>query len=152
MEENMKYKVLWLDDFRDPSKEMHFGWFPGYSPDEVFWVKNYNEFRDYIIKNGLPELICFDHDLADEHMEDFREQKEFHGDSKMIHPQYDKFTEMTGYDAAKWLIEYCLDKDVKLPRFVSQSANIVGKENILAVLNNFNRNRWKYNDGKPEYV
>ena len=30
-------------------------------------VKNYRQFVEYITNNGLPEVISFDHDLADEH-------------------------------------------------------------------------------------
>ena len=42
---------LFLDDIRKP-------------PDvDWFIVRNYNQFIDWIDKNGLPDIISFDHDL-----------------------------------------------------------------------------------------
>ena len=34
-------------------------------------VKNYDEFTEYIEKNGIPDYISFEHDLAPEHTIDF---------------------------------------------------------------------------------
>ena len=68
----------------------------------------------YIETNGFPNFISFDHDLG---------------------------LEESGYDCAKWLVDYCLDHNLHLPEFEVHSQNPVGKENILALLNNFkNRN------------
>ena len=37
----------------------------------IVWVKSYIEFINYIKKHGLPDAICFDHDLSDyEHLEE----------------------------------------------------------------------------------
>jgi len=36
----------------------------------------------------------------------------------------------TGYDAAKWLIDYCENKEVKLPEIRVHSSNLEGKRNI----------------------
>ena len=46
--------------------------------------------------------------------------------------------EKTGYDCAKWLVEYCLDNDLSLPKYQVHSMNPVGKKNILDYLSNFN--------------
>jgi hypothetical protein len=75
-------------------------------------VKSCSEFTDWIAENSLPTAICFDHDLGD-------------GPS--------------GMDAAKWLTEYCLDSELKLPKWNIQSANPIGKRNIEALLNSFAR-------------
>lgn len=85
-------------------------------PHVVIWVKSYNEFVEYITNYGLPDAIGFDHDLADEGP-----------------------NEKTGYDAAKFLVEYCLENNVDLPEFESQSTNPAGRENIINLLNNFKR-------------
>lgn len=113
-------KILWLDDCRNP-----YEWIPYIKmtyprmvkePHVVIWVKSYNEFVEYITNYGLPDAIGFDHDLADECP-----------------------NEKTGYDAAKFLVEYCLENNVDLPEFDSQSTNPAGRENIINLLNNFKK-------------
>ena len=107
-------KLLWLDDFRDPKifkKEKGLNEY-----DNIFWVKNYNDFIDWIKKNNLPDIIAFDHDL---------------GDIDNI------FNEKTGYDCAKWLIDYCIDNNKKLPKWKTISDNIVGAKNINLILKNY---------------
>ena len=42
----------------------------------------------------------------------------------------------SGYDCAKWLVDYCLDNKVQIPEWNIQSANPVGKENIGSLLSN----------------
>jgi len=78
----------------------------------VLWLKTYDEFVKHIQEKGVPTIICFDHDLGD-------------NDAK------------TGYDAAKWLTEYCQNNDIKLPDWRVQSANPVGKDNINYYLRNY---------------
>lgn len=108
-------KLLWLDDIRNPfTGDWLMEYVPkfAYGKGEVIWVKNYNEFVDWINTNGLPDIIAFDHDLAEN---------------------------KSGYDCAKWLVEYCLDNKLKLPNWIIQSANPVGKENIESLLNNYHK-------------
>lgn len=109
--------VLWLDDIRDP---LIFSVKYGIKSDEIIWVKNYYDFIDWINTNGLPGMIAFDHDLGD--VSD---------------------NEKTGFSAAKWLVEYCLDNDKELPEWVILSANTVGAKNIKCLLTNFKK---YYND------
>lgn len=106
--------LLWLDDCRDPfDKKMD--WLI-YSPIgrnvNIVWVSNYNEFVEYITKFGLPDGICFDHDLGEE---------------------------KDGYDCAKWLVNYCLDNNEQLPLYSIQSANPVGKKNIDGLFMSLNK-------------
>lgn len=114
MKEKTKRKLLWLDDLRDPF-DLKMDWLK-HSPigkeAEVIWVKTAAEFRSWILENGLPEAICFDHDLGED---------------------------TSGYDCAKWLVEYCLDHQQDLPLWNCQSANPVGKENINKLLLSFMR-------------
>jgi hypothetical protein len=86
---------------------------------EIVWVKKYHEFVLWITENGLPEIIFFDHDLSD------------------IHIKKSTYIEMTGFDCAKWLVDYCLDNKVKLPRYGIQSSNTSGKENIDGLFKSF---------------
>jgi hypothetical protein len=74
------------------------------------------------LKKGLPEMISLDHDLADIHY---------------LKPNSDEYAEKIGYDCAKWLIEYCMDNYLDLPKFYCHSMNPVGKKNILSLLENF---------------
>ena len=110
---NMK-TLLWLDDYRNPYNinEEWLIFSPIKNPNTI-WVKNYNEFINWILINGLPDAICFDHDLGS--------------------------NETTGYDCAKWLVEYCIDNNKSLPEYAIQSANPVGRENINNLLTNFNK-------------
>jgi hypothetical protein len=49
--------------------------------------------------------------------------------------------EYTGYDCAKWLVDYCMDNDLDLPYWDIQSANPVGKTNINSIMNNYRKFR-----------
>ena len=42
----------------------------------------------------------------------------------------------SGYDCAKWLVDYCLDNGITIPNFGVHSANPVGAENIRGLLVN----------------
>ena len=117
-------KLLWLDDYRDPSdKEQDWMVFSCLGRDcEIHWVKDYNEFTTWITENGLPDGINFDHDLED----------------------YKENNETTGFHCAKWLVEYCMDNNKKLPKWSSHSANPVGRDNINNLLFNYlkHENTW----------
>lgn len=124
--------LLWLDDIRDPMTQNWLVFSPIEKPFNVVWVKSYQEFVNYIINNGLPDGICFDHDLADEHYDP--SMFEFPNDYTKL---YSSFKEKTGYDCAKWLVEYCINNNLKLPKYNIQSMNPVGKQNIHSLLQNF---------------
>ena len=59
--------LIWLDDIRDPT-DTRMDWL-AYSPIgrevEVVWIKDYFQFKKWVLKNGLPDGICFDHDLGE---------------------------------------------------------------------------------------
>lgn len=40
-------------------------------------------------------------------------------------------------DIAKYIVDKCIDEGYILPQFASQSANPVGRENILGLLNGY---------------
>ena len=116
-------KILWLDDMRNPrqylsakkntdtfirNKNFYDGLMNKTNIDFV-WVKSFDEFCNYIIKNGLPEFVSFDHDLGK-------------GLPK-------------GLDCAKWLVEYCRKHKINLPKFYVHSANPNGQREINALLN-----------------
>ncbi|WP_243735753.1 cyclic-phosphate processing receiver domain-containing protein [Christiangramia sabulilitoris] len=112
-------KLIWLDDIRNPI-ETRMDWL-AYSPIgrevEVVWLKDYYQFTEWILQHGLPDGICFDHDLG--------------------------ANTPSGYECAKWLVNYCLDNQLYPPLWSSQSANPVGKVNINRLLKNFVRSKEK---------
>jgi hypothetical protein len=127
-------RLLWLDDVRDPF-DTDTDWlvFAPFRDGEVIWVKSYEEFVGWITVNGLPDGIAFDHDLAHEHYA----PREHWDDKYHAWAETQNFKEKTGFECAKWLVEFCLDKGLDLPAFSSQSANPPGRENILTLLTNF---------------
>lgn len=125
----MKKVLLWLDDSRDPNTDDWLNFSPIGKNCEVVWVKSYAAFTHWIIVNGLPDAICFDHDLG------FTNEYYIENDIESPDP------ERTGYDCAKWLVEYCLLHNKVLPLYSVQSANIVGKVNIISYLENFKKSQ-----------
>ena len=128
-------KILWLDDLRNPYLNIE-----GRVPKElgiIEWVLNYEQFTQWIEKFGLPYLISFDHDLADEHYT----PEEYWHDYQVSKAYQDaqNYTEKTGMDCAKWLVDYCIDNNQKLPIFYSHSANPVGADNIIGLLENYTK-------------
>ena len=100
-------RVLWLDDVRDPF-DPKLDWVKKVTHLEgsvqITWAKNVTEFKK-CVEDEMPNIICFDHDLGEEE---------------------------SGMDAAKWLVDYCLNNDIEIPVVYSQSSNPVGRENILS--------------------
>lgn len=125
----MTYYNLFLDDLRKPSEAFD------YTKDSRFnllkWkkVRNYEEFVSIITEKYLddqfPELVAFDHDLGTEH---------YISDDDI---DYSSFIEKTGYDCAKWLIDFCIDKELKFPQYIVHSMNPVGKLNIINLIQNY---------------
>lgn len=123
--DNNKKILLWLDDRRDPFR--HEDWLkfsPIEKPFEVVWIKNYKRFVGWIKKNGLPDAICFDHDLSDFSFDIIG----------FVFHKSPLRKERTGYDCAKWLVNYCLENNFALPKWNVQSSNEPGKKNINGIL------------------
>lgn len=122
--------ALYLDDCRTPRQNHYFNWVV---------VRDYKAFTNYILQQGMPKFISFDHDLSQEHQLHHIDNISYFKDTgipyTLTEADYAGFTEKTGYDAAKWLVEYCLDNEVLMPHFTVHSANPAGAENILHLLN-----------------
>ncbi len=124
-----KLKIaLYLDDIRIPTV----------NPPNHVWqiVRSYKEFTEFITsyykeKRELPDLISFDHDLANEHYEYFTLNPNRFMDD------YTQFTEKTGMHCAKWLMLVCEKNniDFKFVKFCVHSSNPVGAKNIQTYLN-----------------
>ncbi|MEG1495450.1 MAG: hypothetical protein RRZ84_07820 [Romboutsia sp.] len=101
--------LLWVDDARNPLEDDWLNFSPIGRSCKVIWVQSYRETINYL-ENEWPDAICLDHDLGEE---------------------------FTGYDIAKYIINKVLTSNKFLPKFASQSANPVGRENILKLFNNY---------------
>lgn len=116
--------LIWIDDIRDPNKHIWKNWInrqftPSYN--HIIWLKSYDDCVAWIKKNGLPNAICFDHDLGD----------------------VDKgHQEKTGYDCAKYIVDYCMDNNEPFPPYAIQSDNGPGRQNIESYIENFKKH-WR---------
>lgn len=120
---------LFLDDFRIPADTFNYTGDPIYLKKDWVIVRSYNEFVEYINLNGLPEVISFDHDLADVHYD-----VQDHVDQDY----YDTVTEKTGYHCAQWLINYCMDNNKELPKDIMiHSMNPIGSQNIKSLFKSY---------------
>jgi hypothetical protein len=127
-------KKLFLDDIRQPKDAINL--VPSHL-NKMYWeqdwyvVKDYKEFVKWISFYGVPDLISFDHDLADIHYEVDYNDWELSSDQLGV--------EETGLDCAKWLVDYCFDNGHKLPEYIVHSANPAGRKNIQSYLDNANK-------------
>ena len=120
---------LFLDDFRVPADAFNYLGNPIYLKKDWVIVRSYDEFVKYIEENGLPEVISFDHDLADFHYD-----VQDHVDQDY----YDLCEEKTGYHCAKWLVNYCIDNKKELPQTIMiHSMNVVGSKNIDSLFKSY---------------
>ncbi len=122
-------KALYLDDVRTPTDNL-----PGYEPWVI--VRNADEFKAHITKHGVPDFISFDHDLADEHMQDYYSQVRDYGFQT---PNYISFKEETGLSCAMWLVQYCGDNDIAPKTCAVHSHNPVGAKNIQDCINSYKK-------------
>ena len=103
-------RKLFLDDLRTVDMV-----YPPDMIDQFDVVRTFDDFKAYIVTNGLPEFISFDNDLGLD-------------DSGEVAPD--------GYAAAKWLV-YDSGLDMKKLQFKVHSANPVASEQIKGLLNNY---------------
>lgn len=116
---------LFLDDFRDPVSTFNYMKDPRYLKLEWIIVRDYDQFVKAIESRGIPQLVTYDHDLAESHY-----NPETWNDTS-------GYLEKTGLECAKYLINQ-LD-GVKHPEYIVHSMNPVGKKNIINAIEDYNR-------------
>lgn len=119
-------KYLFLDDERMP-KDVTWILIGDVGHRGADWqiVRSLQEAKDWVNRNGFPDVISFDHDLGMEHYAGN------YNDGK------------TGFDFAKWLVEFDMDTKA-MPvnfSFTVHSKNPIGSENIRELLNNYIRQK-----------
>ena len=125
---------LFLDDVRMPKDAFDYMKLPIYTSVNSDIVRNYYAFVQIIEGKGIPDIISFDHDLADEHY-----------DPQIVEGEpyekiYDMFDEKTGYHCAKWLLDYCIDNNEKLPAEIFiHSMNPAGSMNIKSLFDTYSK-------------
>lgn len=126
MEKKDKVLKLYLDDVRDPH--------PSHGFDVV---RNFAEFVSYIISNGIPDVISFDHDLGENH--ELLQGQQWSAYPELVEKGEVNLNEFgeTGYDIAKWLVDYCRENNLKLKEVFVHSMNPVGAQNIINIINPF---------------
>jgi hypothetical protein len=112
---------LFLDDLRYP-KEVK--WVDiGFGHWEI--VRSYDEFVQFILKNGVPDTISFDMDLCDEHYASGE-------------PPPNGWIEKNGYDCALWLINHCIKNNHPFPEKITvHSLNQNGKKLLQELWNQY---------------
>lgn len=134
--------LLWLDDLRDPKDNIWNNWIArqGVNPNEhnLIWVKNYQDFVQWVNDNGVPDVVCFDHDLGQDIAID---RYTTGGMSKTQVKKLKKLETRSGYEVAKWLVRYCIQANNGLPIWLIQSANPFGAANIKNYLMNFEKHQ-----------
>ncbi len=111
-------------------------------PRDVTWIKipnvtwqiirTYKDFVSYITKNGPPENVSFDHDLGI-----LPPIFDIHKTYKRLYNE--ELKDQTGYCAAKWLCNYCQDKNIKFPNYTVHSMNPIGADNIKNYIENWRK-------------
>lgn len=128
-------KVIWLDDLRNPEERVNQTTISAYvfEENDVIWVKTYDQFVKHIREFGSPDFMFLDHDLSPEH---YTPRVYWNSYAESYKYQCNRPTQnKTGYDAAVWLVNYCKTMGVGLPDFYSQSANPIGRDKIICMLN-----------------
>ena len=115
-------KQIYLDDIRTPKEDI---WMV---------VRNYDEFVEAVTSIGLKniDVISLDHDLGDTAMTEY-----FTNVSPNYKLDYSNIVEKTGMDCAKWLVEYCINNNLKFPDYEVHSMNVIGKMNIKSYIESF---------------
>lgn len=124
--------VLFLDDVRNPD-DVTWEQFPRF--ETTFIVRNYESFVKQVMWSGVPDFVCFDHDLADEHYGAMLKENEGNN-SKLLDIISTYGSIKTGYDCAKWLVDYCVEKKKKFPPYIVHSMNPAGKDRINGYIEN----------------
>lgn|SRR5574343_324329 len=109
----ISHNNLILDDERSQLEVQRVN--PNFPYPPCHIVRSYQEFKDYILRNGIPDFISFDHDLGSD------------PETGNILP--------SGYDAAKWLVNHIQTNNLYKPLSVQvHSMNPIGRKNILNLL------------------
>lgn len=133
-------KCLFLDDVRTPSqayiydKDISLQDASGIPSIKWYIVKSYDEFKEYIDRNGIPDVVSFDNDLwaiADELAEN-PDNKELIDQFLMIN--WEGFKIKTGAHCAEYLVNACKCQSKPIPTYYIHTANSAARPIIKRIL------------------
>lgn len=106
--------------------------------DFIFWVKDYNEFKNFLENSGIPTAISFDHDLHPEHYTPQKYWDDYAASKKYQEVARKKYKHLTGQDCAEYLRDYCMTSDnQEFPMCFIHSQNPVGADWIQETLRDY---------------
>ena len=124
-------KRLFIDDWRVPRDCATYMWQRKVNctifHEDWDIVRSYGQFINWIEKNGVPNLVAFDYDLAD--VEELKEELDIEEWFSL-----DENRVWTGLDCAKYLLNYCKENNIKFPDYIIHSVNPDGVEEIKKLL------------------
>lgn len=105
---------------------------PGY--DRWVLCRNFEEWVTYLSYNGVPDLVSFTHDLADEHFQD-QAKYELQGIEAI---QYNDFVQPTGLQCAQYLCAFCEQNGLPIQAVgVHCPERPMGAHNIRTAVNTY---------------
>jgi hypothetical protein len=131
----MNRPLLWLDDLRCPIEDSENRVPEKFKDSKILWARNYKEFEHYLLTYKIG-AISFDHDLHDEHYTPQELWNDYDASMKYQEAKKIFYTEPTGEDCAKWLVNNMFRLDI-IPEFYLHTANPVGAYWIKNVLQNY---------------
>lgn len=134
-----RYKphYLFLDDDRVPQnafcwdENMSLWDMSGIKHGEWAIVRSYDQFVEYVEKNGIPDVVSFDNDLFDVRnpkvsVEELKDQ--------FMMKDWQNFTIKTGAHCAQYLVAQCVIHGKPIPKYFVHSANNIGRKVIRKIL------------------
>jgi ASC-1-like (ASCH) protein len=122
---------LFLDDIRSLGETYKYTKDQDYLEKKWIIVRSYDDFVRVVEeewgKGNFPEVISFDHDLAPEHYAPREHWDDHYG--AWAHAQ--EFIEKTGYEAAKFYVDFRREHDLPMAKIKCHSMNPVGKKKII---------------------
>lgn len=134
IKKKLKYRIIWIDDKRNPveymasnviPKEFQNLVFETKSNYEIIWLKSFKEWIEWAKKNWFGnknkkyiDCFCLDHDLGD-----------FDENGK----------EYTGATVAKTIINDILSNNKQLPYYECHSSNPAGRNNIVSIFETYEK-------------
>ena len=140
MERKITYK-LFVDDDRIPSQcalwmhERIGQKNPIYLEPDWVIVRDYKQFTQYVLEHGLPVFVSFDHDLGDANLIARNVNEDDSIDYE--NSDFNSDDEKTGFHCVKWMVELCIDRDLKFPDFAVHTQNPIGATNMLSYIQAF---------------
>ena len=92
-------------------------------------VRSYDEFVQWVQKNGVPDVVSFDVDLCEDHMKYYMQKARI--DNYWDHVF---FKVKCGVHCAEYLLDFCENTPTPFPKWFIHSANHFGRDELRKIL------------------